>query len=142
MKRKLLAVTFAAMLTATPAFAQNAVPGAAYSDEVAAAIALVNGGRYGDAVAQLTYAAEANNVDAQVMLGLIYLHGSFAAGQEVKMDLEAATYWFSRAAASGSSIAQFLLAKVNAMGASAVGVNGGGDTRPVIQAPTRRFQQP
>ena len=139
MKRTLLAVTFAAMLAATPAFAQTAVPGAAYSADVAAAIALVNGGRYGDALAQLTYAADANDVDAQVMLGLIYLHGSFAAGQEVKMDLEAAGYWFSRAAASGSAIAQFLLAKVNAMGAPTSDTTGG--NTPVVQAPTRRYNQ-
>jgi TPR repeat protein len=134
MKRTILAaVAFAAMLSAAPVMSQTAVPGAAYTDEIATAIALANGGRYGDAVQVLTTAAEGNNVDAQVMLGLVYLHGSFVSGQEVKMDLVAASYWFSRAAASGSPIAEFLLVKVNAM--------SGGAGVTVIQAPMPRYNQ-
>ena len=125
MRRNLLAAAaLAVMLVATPALSQSAT-----------AIALVNGGRYGDAVQVLTAAAERNDVDAQVMLGLVYLNGSLINGQEVKMDLVAANYWFSAAAAQGSAIAQFLLAKVNAMG-FAPGV------APVVQAPTRRYNQP
>ena len=141
MKRNFLAAAaLAVMLVAPPALSQTAVPGAYYSPEIAAAIALVNGGRYGDAVQMLTNAAEGNNVDAQVMLGLVYLNGSMVGGQAVKMDLDAAAYWFSRAAASGSAIAQFLLARVNAMGVPVVSDGSTGSIH-VIQAPMPRYNQ-
>jgi TPR repeat protein len=114
-RRILAAAALAAALVAAPVAAQNAVGGASYDSDTAAAIALLQAGQPGDALAPLTQSAQRDNVSAQVMLGLIYFSGSQIYGQEVKQDLDVAGYWFGRAAANGDPVGQMMLARVDTL---------------------------
>jgi len=110
------AAALAAALVAGPVLAESTTNAPATSAPPAAievALSHYEQERYGEAFAALLKAAEEGDVAAQVMLGMMYLHGPKYYGGAVPQDLEAARHWFERAAQAGSPVAKFFVAHLD-----------------------------
>lgn len=129
MKRQLLVcAALAALFVAGPSLSQTAVPGASYDappavvaaspgdEEMAIALELFAARNYDEGLAHLVAAAEGGNVGAQVMLGMMYLHGPTMYNLDVRHDVDAALALLNRAALSGSAVAKFTLANIELFG--------------------------
>ncbi len=116
MNTKFVAVAaLAAALVAGPVFAEstaNAPATSAPPATIEAALSHYERERYAEAFLALLKAAEEGDVAAQVMLGMMYLHGPKYYGSAVPQDLEAANHWFNLAAQAGSPVAKFFVANV------------------------------
>lgn len=116
----------AALLAAGPAMAQYSVPGTPNDGppgvvatdpaeiEMAQAMDQFASGNYAEGLTHLLKAADAGNLSAQVMLGMLYLHGTMLYNLDViGPDTEAARAWLTRAALGGSPIAKYMLAELD-----------------------------
>jgi TPR repeat protein len=124
-----MGAALAALLAAGPVMAQDSVPGtpndgvpgavatAPAEIEMAQAMDLFASGNYAEGMSHLLKAADGGNLSAQVMLGMLYLHGSTLYNLGVvPADPEAARSWLTRAAAAGSGIAKYMLAELDLFG--------------------------
>jgi|SoiMethySBSTD1v2_1073268.scaffolds.fasta_scaffold393737_2 TPR repeat protein len=124
-KKLLVCAALAALFAAGPVLPQTAVPGASYDapaavapaspadEEMAIALELFAVYKNDEAIQHLIAAAEMGNVGAQVMLGMMYLHGQAIYNLDIPLDVEAARTWLDRAALAGSTVAKFMLANLD-----------------------------
>jgi TPR repeat protein len=73
-------------------------------EEIEIAVAALDAGRYQVAQEGFEMLANRGNTDAQTLLGIMY-----SEGMGVRLDIQQARYWLSRAAHQGGHSAQFLL---------------------------------
>lgn len=110
--RKCLALALAVFATALAPVAGFAESAAA--DAYDEGIALYEDGRYVDAIAALSIAAEDGDVRAQRLLGMMYLQGEKLYGSAVPRDYGMALSWLYRASAQDDRIATWTLARIAA----------------------------
>lgn len=101
---RLAVALVAAVLATAPARADD-------ESRVVEGVSLYDSGRFAEAAALFTPAAEAGNASAQYHLGLMH-----ARGEGVPKDLARAAGWFERAATGGHNHAQYIVGHMYAKG--------------------------
>jgi TPR repeat protein len=126
------------------------VPGASYDapaavapsspadEEMAIALELFAVYKNDEAIPHLMAAAEMGNVSAQVMLGMMYLHGRVVYKLDFPQDIEAGRAWLDRAALAGSAVAKFMLANLELFDVARVDHSAPPPPRRAIIAPISR----
>jgi len=127
-KKLLVCVALAALFAAGPALPQMAASGASNDpaagivavspadQEMAIALELFAAHKNDEAIQHLIAAADGGNVSAQVMLGMMYLHGPVMYNLDIDQDLGAALTLLNRAALAGSAVAKYTLANIELFG--------------------------
>jgi len=127
-KKLLVCAALAALFAAGPVLPQTAVSGASYDApaavaavspadaEMAIALELFAAHKNDEAIQHLIAAADYGNVGAQVMLGMMYLHGPVMYNLDIAQDFDAALALLNRAALAGSAVAKYTLANIELFG--------------------------
>jgi len=127
-KKLLVCAALAALFAAGPVLPQTAVSGASCDapaavaavspadEQMAIALELFAVHKNDEAIQHLIAAADGGNVSAQVMLGMMYLHGPVMYNLEIEQDLDTAFALLNRAALAGSAVAKYTLANLELFG--------------------------